>query len=92
MVRKSVSLNSESADVMRVARETCVAEVVHWALLLLAVIPCFFCKTALEYIVAIIYGLSNLPFIIIQRYNRPKLVAISERLKLREARKKACES
>ena len=35
---------------------------------------------------AIAYALSHIPFIIIQRYNRPTLVTLSQRLKEREER------
>ena len=37
--------------------------------------------------VVVIYVLCNLPFIIIQRYNRPALLGLEERLRRREARK-----
>ena len=86
MVKKSVSLSARAADVWQVALETCVAEVVHLALMLLSfplylIYPC-----PLGAVIAVAYGLSHIPFIIIQRYNPPTLVTLSERLKRREER------
>ena len=86
MVGKRVSLTGSSAEAQRVAVETCVAEVVHLALIPLAVPVYLICPTGPGLAVAIVYALSNLPFIIIQRYNRPTLLTLAERLKQREER------
>ena len=86
MVKKRVSLTGSSGEVRRVAIETCVAEVVHWALMLLSFIIYLLCPRPLGAALAVLYGLSHIPFIIIQRYNRPTLVTLAERLKQREER------
>ena len=86
MVRKAVSLTATSEQVARVARETCVAEAVHWSLMLSSFAIYLLWPTRWGALLAVLYGLSHLPFIIIQRYNRPTLVALSERLKQREER------
>ena len=86
MVGKRVSLTGSAEEARRVAVETCVAEVVHLALIPLAIPVYLICPTGLGLAVAIVYGLSNLPFIIIQRYNRPTLVTLVERLNQREER------
>ena len=39
----------------------------------------------------VLYGLSNLPFILIQRYNRPRLLRLYERMAQREQLKKTIE-
>ena len=88
MVKKKVRLTCTHADMVRLTQETCVAEAVHVALMLLSfnlylIWPCFWGALA-----AIVYGLSHLPFIFIQRYNRPTLVLLAKRLKEREERKK----
>ena len=86
MVRKGISLTGGSEAAKRVAVETCVAEAVHWVLLLLSFGIYLIFPAALGAVVAIIYALSHLPFIIIQRYNRPTLVLLAKRLKQREER------
>ena len=86
MVRKRVSLTGSSAEAERVAVETCVAEVVHWALMLLSFVIYLLWPQPLGVVLAVLYGLSHVPFIIIQRYNRPTLALLAERLKLREER------
>lgn len=90
MVRKSVSLTDGSEAVARVAVETCVAEAVHWALLLLSGGIYWIYSTGAGMLLTIGYALSHLPFIIIQRYNRPTLNMLAKRLKEREERIKKC--
>ena len=88
MVPKRVGRCPSSADVWRLVRETCVAEAVHFALCLLAPGIWFFWKNTVGILLMLLYLLCNLPFILIQRYNRPTLVALAERLEIREERKK----
>ena len=90
MVRKSISLTGGAEAADRVAAETCVAEAVHWALMLLSFIIYLICPNFWGGLAAIIYGLSHIPFIIIQRYNRPTLTLLAKRLKEREERKNKC--
>lgn len=66
-------------DLTRLLQETCVAELVHWVLLLIAPLMYWFVPTPLGLCAAVLYGLSNLPFIMIQRYNRPRLVRLLSR-------------
>lgn len=55
-------------------QETCVAEFIHWLLFILGFGCVFLWKGAWGWIVAVVYNLvGNVPFIIIQRYNRPRL-------------------
>ena len=86
MVRKSVSLTGSSAEARRVAVETCVAEAVHWVLMLLSFVIYLLYPRPLGAALAVLYGLSHVPFIVIQRYNRPTLVTLAERLQQREER------
>ncbi len=78
-----------TADGVRVlALETCRAEAVHSILCLLSVGLIFLWDNRwIGLGVTLAYILFNLPFIIIQRYNRPALVALEERLRRREQRK-----
>ena len=86
MVKKRVSLTGSSDEVGRVAVETCVAEAVHWVLMLLSFVIYLLWPRPLGAALAVLYGLSHVPFIIIQRYNRPTLATLAERLKQREER------
>lgn len=88
MVRKSIPLNGASYEIAeRVAKETCVAELVHWTLLLCSFLLYFSCPNAIGVIAAVLYALCHVPFIIIQRYNRPTLALLAKRLREREERK-----
>ena len=87
MVKKSISPAQFTPEhVARLVQETCVAEMVHLILMLLSPIIYWINPTGLGAAIAIVYALSHVPFIIIQRYNRPTLVTLSKRLKEREER------
>ena len=86
MVKKRVSLTGSSEEAWRVAVETCVAEAVHWTLMLLSFVIYLLYPTPPGAALAVLYGLSHVPFIIIQRYNRPTLAKLAERLNHREER------
>ena len=79
MVPKRVSGSHSAAGLRRLAQETCVAEAVHWALLLCSWIYLLFLRRPLAWIAAVGYALSHLPFIAIQRYNRPRLLRAADR-------------
>lgn len=61
-------------------KETCIAELIHWFLF----IPVLYCLVLWEglggYIVVTLYELFNIPYIIIQRYNRPRLINTLKRM------------
>lgn len=69
-----------AAHMERLLQETCVAECVHWALLVISPILLFTMESPAAYVMTPLYGLSNLPYIMIQRYNRPRLAALSARM------------
>ena len=73
-------------------KETCVAELVHWLL----IIPGFYCLVLWEGVggVAIVclYELGNIPYIIIQRYNRPRFIAMQNRLEKHNVKTKLPEN
>lgn len=61
----------------RLIRETCVAEAVHIALII-AGLGCYLIwPGAGGILVAVIWAIGNMPFILIQRYNRPRLKRIA---------------
>lgn len=66
-------------------KETCVAEVIHM-LLGLAALHCLrIWRGWGGRIVVLLYWLGNLPYILIQRYNRPRLQRLLQRMQKRKA-------
>ena len=55
------------------------AELVHWVLMLLTPLVFRFAHGPMAVLVVVLYGLSHIPCIIIQRYNRPRLCALLKR-------------
>lgn len=66
-------------------RETCVAECVHGLLCLIGFGCVFLWKGIGGWAISILYALGNLPYIIIQRYNRPKFMRLWKRLRAKES-------
>lgn len=64
--------------------EMCVAEFVHFLLILASPVFLLFMEGVWGAIAMTAYALGNLPFIIIQRYNRPRLVMLMERQRRRK--------
>lgn len=88
MVPKRVGICPTSQDVWVLVKETCVAEIVHVALCILAPGVYLFWRNAMGIFLSGVVIVCNLPFIMIQRYNRPTLVALAQRLEKREERKR----
>lgn len=87
MVKKQAPRHGSAAETEAVLLETCVAECVHWALMPLS-LPILWIWHS-PWCILLYFGyniLGNLPFILIQRYNRPRLLALHRRLKRREER------
>ena len=65
-------------------KETCIAELIHWILF----IPVLYCLSLWEglggFIIVTLYELFNIPYIMIQRYNRPRLINTLKRMKRRD--------
>jgi glycosyl-4,4'-diaponeurosporenoate acyltransferase len=91
MVPKKVNFNSTASDVTVLIQETCKAELIHGLLCLVSpVIVLFWIDSSITVgiILTLVYVLFNIPFIIIQRFNRPNLMRLAERLSKREQRMK----
>ena len=84
MLPKRVDRKASSAQVENLIRETCVAEFIHGLLAVLSFGVCFAWKRKTGLIVAMLGVIGNIPFILIQRYNRPHLLRLRDRLKIRE--------
>lgn len=85
MIPKQVTLRETSAEAMILVQETCVAEAVHAALMVLAIGNYLICPSLAGLLLALFDAVFlNLPYWIIQRYNRPKLLRVAERLRKKE--------
>ena len=80
LIKKEVRFKSSAADVLRQIQETCVAEITHHTLIILSLPMLIYWKSKWAFLCEAIYILLlNLPFILIQRYNRPRLIALYQR-------------
>lgn len=75
---KAVHGSKEEMEIL--LQETCVAEVVHGALCIVGIGYLYIWPGKPGAVVALLNILGNLPFMIIQRYNRPRLCKIYKRL------------
>lgn len=87
MPEKKLSGRPDRQTLLVMIQETCVAELTH-SLLCLAALPALWIWPGAGGIVIwLIYcALGNLPFILIQRYNRPRLVRLLKRCRTGEER------
>ena len=85
MIPKRVSLRGTAEEAMTLVQETCVAEAVHGVLMVLSVWNYLLCQNLLGLAVTLFDAIFlNLPYWIIQRYNRPKLLRLAEKLHRKE--------
>ncbi len=77
--RKKICVFRSGEYLEGLIRETCVAELVHWMLIFVSPIFMLQIDGIGGIIGTICYAIGNLPFILIQRYNRPRLVMLLER-------------
>ncbi len=64
--------------------ETCIAELVHVMLALLGFGALIFWHSAAAVLLTVLYCAGNLPFVLIQRYNRPRLVRLKNKMESRK--------
>ena len=76
------SVDTERLEIM--LRETCVAEWIHWLLCILGFGCLWLWPGKGGIVTALVYALGNLPFILVQRYNRPRLQKLWIKKKKRE--------
>lgn len=65
-------------------KETCVAELIHILLAVFAPACLLIWRGAGGIAVTLLYELGNLSFILVQRYNRPRLMRLEQRVKERK--------
>ena len=73
MQKKEILSSPGLSEIENMIKETCIAEITH-VFLMITGLGCFrFFRTKTAVKVYIIYFFANLPYIIVQRYNRPRL-------------------
>ncbi len=87
MLPKKIERGADSKAIRALIKETCVAEFVHKLLCVLGIGIYFIWKNYIGVLLSMLFTLCNLPFIIIQRYNRPHLIRLMRRLEEREEKK-----
>lgn len=79
MVKKQLAPDGKT-DYALLVQETCVAECVHCWLIILSVGMLFLWKSVWSWLLWLVYNLlGNVSFILIQRYNRPRLLRLAEK-------------
>ena len=63
--------------------ETCIAEAVHLALAVLGFGALAFWHSVPAVVLTVLYCVGNLPFVLIQRFNRPRLVRLKTKMEAR---------
>jgi len=86
MYEKKLGLSRDPEQVLRLVQESCVAEFIHLLLIFISPFLLLFTEEASGFWIALLYAATNIPFIMIQRYNRPKLLHLYDRI-LEKARK-----
>lgn len=82
---KKLPLSASVRDVQTLVSETCVAEVIHWILCFISVGNYWIWKKSIGGIVIwLLCIVGNLPFILVQRYNRPHLQNLKNKMLKRE--------
>lgn len=84
MLPKRVTYNATSQSINLLIKETCVAEFIHIWLCLFSVGIYLIWKNYIGIILSLVFVVCNIPFILIQRYNRPHLISLRDRMLKRE--------
>lgn len=87
MPSKKLPRMADASQLCQMLQETCIAELVHALLCVAGVGAVFIWRGIGGWLFFILYAFGNLPFIIIQRYNRPKLMRLLQLVGDREKNK-----
>lgn len=90
MLPKRVTYGATSESLTALIRETCVAEFIHCWLCVFSFGIYLIWKNYIGIILMLVFIFCNIPFILIQRYNRPHLIKLRDRMLRREI-KKQCD-
>ena len=81
MPPKRMTAKMDADTLQRMLQETCVAEFIHWLLFVASFGLCRYLPHPWGLAAALLYNLlGNLPYILIQRYNRPRLQRLYDRI------------
>ena len=83
------AVTAEQIELM--IQEACIAEWIHGLLSVLGFGCVFIWKSMGGWIVSVLYLFGNLPYMVIQRYNRPKFVSLLRTMRKREGRVRTLE-
>lgn len=86
MLPKRITFDATSDNIDALIKETCVAECVHYWLCIFSVGIYLIWKNYVGVILALVFIACNIPFMMIQRYNRPHLIKLRNKLLKREER------
>lgn len=92
MLPKRLPQGAGEQDIGALVAETCVAELVHVVLCLFAPGIYTFWDNRNGVLLTLFYIFCNIPFILIQRYVRPQLTVLADRMRAREAHRRAAET
>ena len=81
---KQGGMKRDPESIRRLIQETCSAELVHWILICLSPVFVFMMKEW-GVLAMVLYAIGNMVSLIIQRYNRPRLVKLLQRIEKRNA-------
>ncbi len=84
MYPKKITKRPDLQSVKRLIAETCVAESSHFFLILISPYLLFKIGGLLGLFYMLLYISGNVPFIIIQRYNRPRLIKLYDKFSKKE--------
>ena len=87
MYEKKVNIQPDKENLRRLIQETCVAELVHYQLIVLSLPVLKIWPGPAGLIIFCLCVVGNLVFAIIQRYNRPRLIRALERLERIDSKK-----
>lgn len=90
-VRKKITVFRSAEYIETLILETCVAEFVHWVLILVSPLFLIFMDSPGNWGWTALYAACNVPFILIQRYNRPRLVGLLDRQQPRQSEGYGCQ-
>lgn len=82
----SKKLNTrQSSTLQQLIQETCVAEIVHFSLILLSLLIFLWWNSPWAVLFVLLYNLlGNLPYMMIQRYNRPRMIRLLNKIDARK--------
>lgn len=91
MIPKNINSCKDYESIQILILETCVAEFIHYLLCICSYGVYLIWHGSAGFFIWELCIIGNLVFVVIQRYNRPKLIRLAKRLKIKEERHNLCE-